>query len=84
MRGTVSTGFGNPLVITLDVGCRRVADIFGGFTLSEFIPRSGYVTQPRVDALRGYPGDQLKKMHNPNGVASRAQIKIAFDSNIAM
>jgi hypothetical protein len=25
-----STGFGNPLVILLDVGCRRVADIFAG------------------------------------------------------
>ena len=49
-------------------------------TLEFFQPRSGYATEPRVAALRGYPGIALKKMRNPNGVASRAQIKIAFDS----
>ena len=28
LRGTVSTGFGNPLVMLLDVGCQRVAEVF--------------------------------------------------------
>ena len=32
------------------------------------IPRSGYVTQPRVAALRGYPGQAVYDS-NPNGVA---------------
>jgi len=37
--------------------------------LERTLPRSGYVTKPRVAALRGYPGKELIRVLNPERVA---------------
>jgi hypothetical protein len=36
-----------------------------GKAFKEDLPQSGYVTQPRVAALRGYPGKRLIEVLNP-------------------
>jgi len=57
----------SPFFITFTTQVLRAALIKSDFG---FVPRSGYGIQPRVAALRGYPGFELWKRLNPNGVAS--------------
>ena len=42
--------------------------------VSDSLPQSGYVTQPRVAAPRGYPGIQRRNSSYPNGVVAVVQI----------